>query len=188
MAKSHCIYLSIPKLHLCNRGSLGIDKCSVITIIANSDADLGGLWILVRLANWQLKKYISTFSEMFGFCAMRPGNYRHVSRYLFCVLLHLLLLDLPITFRVIWMAMRQSTTAPMMTLSSGGIFCGPLWRKSTGHQWIPLTKATDAELWCFHWFEPQTNGWANNRDACDLRRRRAHYDVTVMQCQWSQLE
>ena len=25
-----------------------------------------------------------------------------------------------------------------------------------------------------------TNGWANNRDAGDLRRRRAHYDVTVM--------
>ena len=26
-----------------------------------------------------------------------------------------------------------------------------------------------------------TNGWVNNRDAGDLRRRRAHYDVTVMQ-------
>ena len=25
-----------------------------------------------------------------------------------------------------------------------------------------------------------TNGWANNRDAGDLRRHRAHYDVTVM--------
>ena len=24
------------------------------------------------------------------------------------------------------------------------------------------------------------NGWANDRDACDLRRHRAHYDVTVM--------
>ena len=24
-----------------------------------------------------------------------------------------------------------------------------------------------------------TNGWANNRDACDLRRHRVHYDVTV---------
>ena len=26
-----------------------------------------------------------------------------------------------------------------------------------------------------------TNGWVNNRDARDLRRHRAHYDVTVMQ-------
>ena len=25
-----------------------------------------------------------------------------------------------------------------------------------------------------------TNGGVNNRDAADLRRRRAHYDVTVM--------
>ena len=25
----------------------------------------------------------------------------------------------------------------------------PLWRQSTGHRWIPLTKASDAELWCF---------------------------------------
>ena len=27
-----------------------------------------------------------------------------------------------------------------------------------------------------------TNGWANNRDAGDLRRHHAHYDVTVMAC------
>ena len=27
-----------------------------------------------------------------------------------------------------------------------------------------------------------TNGWANNRDAGDLRCDRAHYDVTVMRC------
>ena len=35
-----------------------------------------------------------------------------------------------------------------------------------------------------------TNGWVNNRDAGDLMRHRAHYDVTVMdmtgeQCWWS---
>ena len=34
-----------------------------------------------------------------------------------------------------------------------------------------------------------TNGWVNNQDAGDLRRHRAHYDVTVMLCriviQWS---
>ena len=24
------------------------------------------------------------------------------------------------------------------------------------------------------------NGWANSHEACDLRRHRAHYDVTVM--------
>ena len=26
---------------------------------------------------------------------------------------------------------------------------GPLWGESTGHRWIPFTKASDAELWCF---------------------------------------
>ena len=27
---------------------------------------------------------------------------------------------------------------------------GPLWGESTGHRWIPLTKTSDAELWCFY--------------------------------------
>ena len=37
----------------------------------------------------------------------------------------------------------------MMTWSNGNIFrfIGPLWGKSTGDRWIPLTKASDAELW-----------------------------------------
>ena len=30
-----------------------------------------------------------------------------------------------------------------------------LWEESTGHQWIRLTKATDAELWCFLWSAPE---------------------------------
>ena len=42
----------------------------------------------------------------------------------------------------------------MMTSSNGNIFraTGPLWGDSTGHQRIPLTKASDAELLCFLWF------------------------------------
>ena len=41
----------------------------------------------------------------------------------------------------------------MMTSSNGNLFrvtdhlCG----EYTGHQWIPHTKASDAELWCFLW-------------------------------------
>ena len=36
----------------------------------------------------------------------------------------------------------------MMTLWDGNIFriTGPLWGEFTGHRWIPLTKAIDAEL------------------------------------------
>ena len=33
-----------------------------------------------------------------------------------------------------------------------------------------------------------TNGWANNRDAGDLRDHRAHYDVTVMACNQMKLD
>ena len=45
----------------------------------------------------------------------------------------------------------------MMMSSNGNIFrvTGPLWRKSTGHRWIPFTKASDAELWCFLWPAPE---------------------------------
>ena len=45
----------------------------------------------------------------------------------------------------------------IMTSSNGNIFLvtGPLWGEFTGHQWIPLTKASDAELLCFLWFAPE---------------------------------
>ena len=38
-----------------------------------------------------------------------------------------------------------------MTSSNGNIFrvAGPLCEEFTGHRWIPLTKASDAELWFF---------------------------------------
>ena len=44
----------------------------------------------------------------------------------------------------------------MMTASNGSIFhvTGPLWGKSTGYQWIPFIKASDAKLWCFLWCAP----------------------------------
>ena len=40
-------------------------------------------------------------------------------------------------------------------------------------------KASDAELWCLLWLAPEY-GWVNSREADDLRRHRAHYDVIVM--------
>ena len=45
----------------------------------------------------------------------------------------------------------------MMTSSNGNIFrvTGPLSGEFTGHRWIPLTKASDAELWSFLWSAPQ---------------------------------
>ena len=70
----------------------------------------------------------------------------------------------------------------MMTSSNWNIFrvTGHLCGEFTDHQWIPLTKASNAELWCFLWSAPWINGWVNNGEAGDLRRHRAHYDVIVM--------
>ena len=41
----------------------------------------------------------------------------------------------------------------MVTSSNRNIFSvtGRLWGKSTSHRQIPLTKASDEELWCFLW-------------------------------------
>ena len=92
-----------------------------------------------------------------------------------CFWLFLLITEAPGKHRPFWC---------IMTSSNGNIFfrvTGPLWGEFTGPQWIPLTKASDAELWCmFSLMCAGTNGWVNSREAGDLRRRRTHYDVTVM--------
>ena len=76
----------------------------------------------------------------------------------------------------------QGTCSSMMTSSNENIFrvTGPLRGEFTGHRWIPLTKASDVELWCFLWSAPWINSWVNNREAGDLWCNRAHYDVIVM--------
>ena len=57
---------------------------------------------------------------------------------------------------------------------------GPLWGEFTGQRWIPHTKASDVELWCYFLICAGTNGWENHRQAGDLRCHRAHYDVIVI--------
>ena len=47
-------------------------------------------------------------------------------------------------------------------------------------QFIPLTKASEVELWCFLWSVPLLKGWVNNRETGDFRCHCAHYDVIVM--------
>ena len=71
----------------------------------------------------------------------------------------------------------------MMTSSNGNNYriIGHLCGEFTDPRWIPRTKASDAKLWCFLWSAcVWINGWVNNREAGDLRRYRAHYDVTVI--------
>ena len=54
-----------------------------------------------------------------------------------------------------WEQMSISNTvfSLIMTSSNGIIFrvTGPLCGEFTGPRWIPLTKASDAELWCYLW-------------------------------------
>ena len=52
-----------------------------------------------------------------------------------------------------WHAQNQRLAYIMMTSSNDNIFhvTGPLWRESTVQRWIPLTMASDTELWCFLW-------------------------------------
>ena len=70
----------------------------------------------------------------------------------------------------------------MMTSSNGNIF--PV----TGHLWIhrsqvnSRTKGQWLGALMFSLICGWTSGWLNNRDAGDLKRHQAHYDVTVMGC------
>ena len=68
-----------------------------------------------------------------------------------------------------------------MTSSNGNIFrvTGYLCGEFTGHRWIPHKGQWRAAL-MFSLICVWINGWVNNGEAGDLRRYRAHYDVTVM--------
>ena len=52
---------------------------------------------------------------------------------------------------------KQCEANLIMTSSNGNISCvtGHLCGELTGPRWIPRTKASDAELWCFLWSAPE---------------------------------
>ena len=66
----------------------------------------------------------------------------------------------------------------MMTSSNGNIvrITGPLYGEFTSQ----FHKGQWRETLMFSLICACTHGWVNNRDADDLRRHRAHYDVTVL--------
>ena len=67
----------------------------------------------------------------------------------------------------------------MMTSSNGNIsrITGHLCGEFTGPRWIPHTKASDAELWCFLWsrqnkgLSKQSWGWWFETQSCPLWRQ-----------------
>ena len=74
----------------------------------------------------------------------------------------------------------------MMTPSKGNIFrvtdhlCGEF----TGPRWIPAQRPVTRSFDVF--FDlGLNNGWVNNREAGDLRRYPAHYDVNVIDPVWN---
>ena len=60
---------------------------------------------------------------------------------------------------------------------------GPLWGELTGHRWIPITKATDAELWCLIWSAPEQQ----NIQFTENRRHNAKYKNVQQGYAWSQI-
>ena len=80
-------------------------------------------------------------------------------------------------------------TIEVTYLDDGGYIPGPVlyecyiseqWRVHVWRTVTYLVKASDAEHWCFLWSAPEQTVKQTNRDASDLRRHRAHYNVTVM--------
>ena len=78
---------------------------------------------------------------------------------------------------MIWKKRKKEEST--MTPPNGNIFriSGHLCREFAGHRWIPgLFPAQRPVTLMF-----SLNNWVNTREAGDLRRHRAHYDVTVME-------
>ena len=71
----------------------------------------------------------------------------------------------------------------IMTSSNGNIsrFTGPLCGEFTGHRWNSPHKGQWCGALAFSLICAWTNDWVNNRETGDLRRHRAHYDVTIME-------
>ena len=90
-------------------------------------------------------------------------------------------LDHVIVIRDQWIASQRAGNAKkrvhvMMLLT----LCAGIHRS----RWITLTKANDAGALVFSLICAGINGWVNNREASDLRRHRAYYDVIVMSCHY----
>ena len=118
-----------------------------IPLTKASDAEL---WFFFDL---RLNKQLSKHSWGWWFETLSRPLWRH------CDVLKQLSCDI---WYMSWFILYQliilgKGTDIMMTSSNGNIFrvTGPLWVDSTGARLNPLTKTSDAELWCFLWSAPE---------------------------------
>ena len=70
-----------------------------------------------------------------------------------------------------WWRHQMETFSPLLALCVGN---APVPGEFPAQR--PVTRSFDGFLWSVPWI----NGWVNNREAGDLRRRHAHYDIIVM--------
>ena len=83
-----------------------------------------------------------------------------------------------------WFGFFTAIRVPVMTSSNGKTYrvTGPLWGESIGHRCILLTKASDAELWCFLWCAPEQTVEQTIETPVIWKHHGAHYYVIVMWC------
>ena len=85
-----------------------------------------------------------------------------------------------------WFLLLSHKSSIRVVSPNGNIFrvTGPLWGESTGDR-SPVDSPHKGQ-WrgalMFSLICTSTNGWANNRDAGDLERHHAQYNVTVINC------
>ena len=139
----------------------------------------------IKLKLLFVMKYIDIFVRMHwkGFCHIsNPGTARFLEPNMY-----------PMSDMLVFLQPVRRWLANMMTLSNGNIFrvTGHLCGEFTGPRWIPRKGQWRGAL-MFSLICARINGWVNNREADDLRRLRAHYDVIVTKSQkikdaWRQL-
>ena len=115
--------------------------------------------VLYRNQNDQFNFTRTGLWQLMTWLTLRPGHYR----------------------LMYWLFRPTSPCFNMMTSSNGNTISvtGHLCEEFTSHRWIPIKgqwrRALMFSLICV-WI----NGWVNSGEDGDLRRNRAHYNVTVM--------
>ena len=153
--------------------------------IVNCFPGNGILWNFVQNTDFSSKKRIGKCCLLSCVYQLRPIAIKVVDREL-CRLCYVFTVrdthKFPVDERIRIACAHMQRERIMMTSSNGNIFCytGPLCGEFTGHRWIPQYTGQWRGALMFSLICAWISGWANNREAGDLRRHCAHYDVIVI--------
>ena len=136
----------------CSQNTIFISKNAFESVVCKMAAILSGHRCLLVLYWFGGQHYLNTYSDI--------KNNVSVSVCMIKFLLWLRHHQSTIHFNAKCFKLLSKSISfanNMMTSSNGNIFrvTGPLCGEFTGHRWIPLTKASDAELWYFLWPAPE---------------------------------